>query len=109
MQCLLLKLVKFHSYSTTFLVILQFNFCPVKFTISNRDNFKLRQLGLSNQIVDDSDSKPSELERQFWSISKFDNNIVLYQIVSISFQLNSTNFLLNSITFDIFSISFNRF
>ena len=40
---------------------------------------KLRQFEPTNRIIDDSDSKPSELERQFRSNSKLD--------IEIGFQL----------------------
>ena len=61
---------------------------------------RLKRLGISNQIVDDSDSKPSKYECLYWYDSKSDDEIELYQIVSIN---------LFSIKIDQFSIKIALF
>ena len=48
---------------------------------------KLRPVGLLNQIMDDSDSKLSEFEHQFWTDSKSDDKIVLNRINLFSIKI----------------------
>ena len=50
---------------------------------------KLRRLGLPNQIVNNLDSKPSKFERQIWSDSKSDNEILLYRFLFDEYQSKS--------------------
>ena len=49
-------------------------------------NTKLRQLGVSYQIVNDSDSKPSKFDRLYRSDSKSDNQIVSSIPILIKFR-----------------------
>ena len=56
---------------------------------------KLRRLRPTNVMVDDSDSKPSELERRNTPHSKFDIKIGFWLNIDTNFRWISTNFWLN--------------
>ena len=58
---------------------------------------KLMRSGLQNLIVDNSDFKPSEFDRQFWSDPDSNDEIMLLITISICNQLKL-------IIFDIFGI-----
>ena len=69
-------------------------------------NDKLKQLGLPNKMVDDSDSKPSGFIRRFWS----DSNMTMKLLSTITiFILFRSLFWLNSTIFDLFLIKLDHF
>ena len=55
--------------------------------IKNGVGIKLMQLGLQNQIVDDSDFKPSKIDHQFRSDSDNNDEIVLLITILIYIRL----------------------
>ena len=60
----------------------QWNFILLAFLLVH---CKLRQLGLPNQMVDNSDSKSSEVNRQYWSDSKSNEEIISSIAITILF------------------------
>ena len=59
---------------------------------------KQMQLGVKNQIVDDSDFKPANFDRQFWSDSDFNNEIESM----IAFRSNFDQILIKIEDFNLF-------
>ena len=93
---LMLKKLGNTTLRLKFVFVCLFNSSPL-FLLYNSS--KLRQLGVQNRIVNDSNLDSDEFGRPNPSDSKPDVDIVSYHIVSISFWLKLIYFWLNSTKF----------